>query len=223
MSDSANVSSIDAIRHFAASVLKFQEEARLCLAMLDSQLRQILFWLERDRPMFWKREIENCIRDIADARVRLHQCRMRRMGDFRPSCIEEVKDLEQAQRAMEFAQKQVPNIKHWNAEASHEGNEYHGRASQLVQAIERDVPRLLSLLAFTVDRLEAYAAVTTPNAAPDLAFLRKLSDEIQSMLEGDSTDNTPHDAVASSTPDSETAAKTEIATENDSIQNAKPE
>ena len=184
MGQSANVSSVDAIRQFAAAVVVFQEEARLCLTSLDSQLRQILFWLERDRPSFWKREIENCIRDIADARVRLHQCRMRRMGDFRPSCIEEVKDLEAAQKAMEFAQKQVPNVKRWNIEASHEGNEYHGRAAQLVQSIEREIPRLLAILAFTIDRLEAYAAVTTPSGAPDHSFFQKVSGELEAMLAG---------------------------------------
>lgn len=184
MGQSANVTSIDAIRQFAAAVIAFQEEARLCLTTLDSQLRQILFWLERDRPGFWKREIENCIRDIADARVRLHQCRMRRMGDFRPSCIEEVKDLEAAQKAMEFAQKQVPNVKRWNIEATHEGNEYHGRAAQLVQSIEREIPRLLSILSFTIDRLEAYAAVTTPGGAPDLSFFQNVSGELEAMLTG---------------------------------------
>jgi hypothetical protein len=152
--------------------------------MLDSQLRQILFWLERDRPGFWKREIENCLRDIADARVRLHQCRMRRMGDFRPSCIEEVKDLEAAQKAMEFGQKQIPNVKRWNIEAAHEGNEYHGRAAQLVQSIEREIPRLLAILAFTIDRLDAYAAVTTPSGAPDQSFFQQVTGELEAMLAG---------------------------------------
>ena len=184
MGQSANVTSIDAIRQFAAVVIAFQEEARLCLTMLDSQLRQILFWLERDRPGFWKREIENCIRDISDARVRLHQCRMRRMGDFRPSCIEEVKDLEAAQKAMEFGQKQIPNVKRWNIEAAHEGNEYHGRAAQLVQSIEREIPRLLAILALTIDRLEAYAAVTTPGGAPDQSFFQKVTGELEAMLAG---------------------------------------
>ena len=184
MGQSANVSSVDAIRQFAAAVVAFQEEARLCLTSLDSQLRQILFWLERDRPSFWKREIENCLRDIADARVRLHQCRMRRTGDFRPSCIEEVKDLEAAQKATEFAQKQVPNVKRWNIEAAHEGNEYHGRAAQLVQSVEREIPRLLAILTFTIDRLEAYAAVTTPGGAPDQAFFQQVSGELQAMLAG---------------------------------------
>ena len=202
MGQSANVTSVDAIRQFAASVIAFQEEARLCLTMLDSQLRQILFWLERDRPGFWKREIENCIRDISDARVRLHQCRMRRMGDFRPSCIEEVKDLEAAQKAMEFGQKQIPNVKRWNIEAAHEGNEYHGRAAQLVQSIEREIPRLLAILAFTIDRLEAYAAVTTPGGAPDQPFFQQVRGELEAMLAGMSetaAEEEPPDAPTSET------------------------
>lgn len=182
MGNSANVSSTDVIRQFAAAVIAFQEEARLCLTTLDAQLRQILFWLERDRPTFWKREIENCMREISGARVRLHQCRMRRLGDFRPSCIEEIKDLEKAKHDLEFAQKQVPTVKRWHGEASHEGNEYHGRAAQLIQSIEREIPRLLAMLAFTVDRLEAYAAVNTPSGQPDASFLRGLSDDIQKLL-----------------------------------------
>ncbi|MBL8813285.1 MAG: hypothetical protein JNM43_24170 [Planctomycetaceae bacterium] len=183
MGRSANVTSTDAIRQFAAAVLAFQEEARMCLTVLDSQLRHILFWLEQDRPQFWKREIENCSRDMTEARVRLHQCRMRRLGDFRPSCIEEVKALEQAKRDMEFAQMQVPRVKRWHAEATHEGNEYRGRAAQLVQAIERDVPRLLALLAFTLDRLEAYATVSaTPDVSADASFLESLTADVEKML-----------------------------------------
>lgn len=183
MGSSANVRSTDAIREFAAAVAVFQEEARMCLMMLDSQLRHILFWLEQDRPQFWKREIENCMRDMTEARVRLHQCRMRRLGDFRPSCIEEVKALEKAKHDMEFAQMQVPRVKRWHAEASHEGNEYRGRAAQLVQSIERDIPRLLALLAFTMDRLEAYAAVSTmPREEPDRSFLLSLSADVEKML-----------------------------------------
>jgi hypothetical protein len=191
MGGAAQVSSIDVIRQFAAAVVTFQEEARLCLSALDAQLRQILFWLERDRPMFWKREVENCMREIADARVRLHQCRMRRLGDFRPSCIEEVKALEKAQKDIEFAQLQVPTVKRWHAEAAHEANEYHGRASQIVQSVERDIPRLLALLSFTIDRLEAYAAVTTPNAAPDRSFFENLNAELQSLMNRTSPPESP--------------------------------
>ncbi|MCA9034375.1 MAG: hypothetical protein KDA91_04545 [Planctomycetaceae bacterium] len=162
MSDSANVSSLEAVCRFAASVMHFQQEARLCMTAWDSQLRQVQFWLERDRPGFWKREIECCSRDVADARIRLHQCRMRRVGDFRPTCFEEQKDLEQAKRNLEFSTKQIPRVKQWNMATQHEANEFHGRSGAMVQMLEREIPRLLALLKFSIDRLQAYADIATP-------------------------------------------------------------
>jgi hypothetical protein len=162
MPESANVKSIDAVKRFHAAVVQFQEEARLCVSSLEMQLLRILGWLERDRPGFWKREIELCYREMGEARVRLHQCRMRKYADYKPTCFEEKKDLEKAKRDLEFAQKQIPVVKYWNVNAQHEANEYHGRASQLTQMLERDVPQLLALLHHTVDRLEAYGDLQVP-------------------------------------------------------------
>jgi hypothetical protein len=159
MTESANVRSIDAIRHFHVAVLKFQEEARLSISALEMQLLRFLGWIERERPGYWKREIETCYRELSEARVRLHQCKMKKMGDYKPTCFEEIKDLERAKRALEFSQKQVPVIKHWTIQAHHEANEYHGRSAQLTQMVERDIPQLLALLHQAVDRLEAYQQV----------------------------------------------------------------
>ena len=162
MSDSANVRSIDAMKRFQAAVLVFQEDARQCVASLEMQLMRMIGWLERDRPTYWKREIESCYREMGEARVRLHQCRMRRVGNFRPTCFEEQKDLERWKKSLEFAQKQIPVVKYWNVCAHHEANEYHGRASQLTRMIEREIPQLLSLLHQAIDRLEAYNNIQVP-------------------------------------------------------------
>lgn len=182
MSDSANVSSLEAVCQFAASVMQFQQEARLCMTAWDSQLRQVQFWLERDRPGFWKREIENCTREVADARIRLHQCRMRRVGDFRPTCFEEQKDVEQAKRNLDFAQKQVPRVKQWNIAAQHEANEFHGRSGQLVQILEREIPRLLAILRFSIDRLQAYADVASPSSSATSSRLHGIVEALEQSL-----------------------------------------
>lgn len=199
MSDSANVSSIEAICEFATAVVRFQEEARTCLTAMDSQLRQVQAWLEQDRPVFWKHEIESCTRHVADARIRLHQCRMRRVGDFRPTCFEEQKDLEQAKRNLEFAQKQIPAVKRWNIAAQHEANEFHGRAGQMIQMLEREIPRLLALLRFSIDRLEAYAAADTPSAVAAVSHLTKLMHQLQVDLQHLKSDRVPAEASADST------------------------
>lgn len=165
MTDSANVKSIEALHFFRASVLKFQENVRLSVSALEMQLLKMMGWLERDRPNFWKREIEKCYREMGEARVRLHKCQMRRVGDFRPTCFEERKDHEKSKKDLEFAQKQIPVVKYWNVCAHHEANEYHGRTSQLTQMLERDIPELLALMNQAIDRLEAYNNVQVPGAA----------------------------------------------------------
>jgi len=187
MSESANVKSLDSVRFFASAVLQFQEEARLCVTQLEMELRRILGWLERERPRFWKQEIEICRRRQSEARVTLHKCRMRHVGDFRPSCFEEKKHLQQCKDELDFAQKQVAVIRRWTTVAHQEADEYRGRAVQLVQAIERDIPRLLALLRHSIERLEGYRDVQLPPQS----LARTIPAETASDTKGEDGPNAP--------------------------------
>jgi hypothetical protein len=191
MAESANVRSIDAVKNFHAAVVRFQEEARLAISSLEMQLLRFIGWLERDRPTFWKREIETCYREMSEWRVRLHQCKMRKMGDFKPTCFEEKKALEKAKKDLEHAQKQVPIVKHWTNSAHHEANEYHGRASQMTQLIERDIPMLLAMLHQVVDRLEAYGNVQTPGQLTNASQEGRVDAENVQCVETSSVENKP--------------------------------
>lgn len=201
MAQSANVRSIEAVKYFHAAVVEFQEEARLCVSALEMQLLRILGWLERDRPGFWKREIESCYRELGEARVRLHQCRMKKYGDHKPTCYEEKKALEKAKKDLEFANKQIPVVKYWNVTAQHEANEYHGRASQLTQMVEREIPRLLALLHHAVDRLEAYGNVQVPGAtATQIEFTAADNEEVpDSSTKGNHEDSNATESHAENT------------------------
>lgn len=166
MTKSANVKSIDAVRHFAAAVVQFREEAKLCATQLEMELRKVIGWLERDRPGFWKRESENWDRRHAEARVMLHQCRMRRVGDFRPTCFEEQKRVEHCKQQLEFSRSQTQVVKHWTIAAHQEADEYYGRSVQLIQTLERDLPRLIALLNRAIENLETYGNVQLPSWSP---------------------------------------------------------
>ena len=185
MTESAHITSLDAVRQFASAVLRFQSEARISLAAFETQLNRIMFWLERERPEFWKREIENCMREAADARVRLHQCRMRRIGDFRPSCIEEVKDVEKAKRDLHYSQKQIPVVKRWRIEALHEANEFHGRSAQLVQLLEREIPKLLRLLQKSIERIETYAEAKATGSGRGASRVSQLAATLETELQSE--------------------------------------
>lgn len=167
MSESANVKSIDAIQQFAAAVVQFREEAKICTTRIEMEIGKVIGWLERDRPGFWKRESEHCDRRFAEARVSLHKCRMRRVGDFRPTCFEEQKMVQHCKQQLEFARKQIGVIKRWSVSARQEADEYHGRAAQLIQTLERDLPALIVLLQQSVNRLDSYNKVQLPSWSPE--------------------------------------------------------
>ncbi|MCH2202680.1 MAG: hypothetical protein MK102_11970 [Fuerstiella sp.] len=166
MAQSANVKSIDAIRRFAAAVVLFREEAKICAKRLESEMRGVIGWLERDRPGFWKRESELCDRRHAEARVVLHQCRMRRVGDFRPTCFQEQKHVQKCKQQLQFAQQQLGVVKRWTVIAHQEADEYYGRAVQLIQTLERDVPKLIALLQNAVENLDDYHKIQLPDWSP---------------------------------------------------------
>ena len=166
MTKSANVKSVDAVRHFAAAVVQFREEAKLCATQLEMEMRKVIGWLERDRPGFWKREAEMCDRRQAEARISLHRCRMRRVGDFRPTCFEEQKAVELCKQQLKFAQQQLHVVKHWTIAAHQEADEYYGRVVQLIQTLERDIPRLIALLNHSIENLENYNKVQLPSWSP---------------------------------------------------------
>jgi hypothetical protein len=182
MAGSANVTSLEAVYRFAEAVMRFQTDARMCLTAMDTQLRQVSHWLERDRPTFWKREIETCSHEMAEARIRLHQCRMRRLGDFRPTCYEEQKALEHAIQAHEFAQSQIPNVRHWIIQTQHDSNEFRGRSGQLQQLLDRDIPRLLALLHTAIHKLESYESVVLPGESTASSRLTQFAEALLERL-----------------------------------------
>ena len=94
----------------------------------------------------------------------LHKCQMRRVGDFRPTCFEERKYVQRCKAELEFAQRQIEVIKRWSIVANQEAEEFFGRSVQLVQAVERDLPRLMALLRHAIERLDEYKDVQVPGS-----------------------------------------------------------
>ena len=164
MSDSANVLSITAVRDFEAAIVRFHDSASRAVSAMDQQSQRVLQWLERDRPVFWKRQVEQGHQQLAECRTRLTQCMMRRTGDFKPSCYDEKKALEKAKRDLEFARRQVEVVKQCALKARHEVDEFKSRNAQLTRLLEGDVPRMVALIRRIVNKLEQYTTMTSAEA-----------------------------------------------------------
>jgi len=164
MADAANIRSIESLREFEASLVQFYDVASRSASNMQQQSHRMMQWLELDRPGFWKRQIELGHQRVAEARTRLTQCKMRRTGDFRPSCYDEKKALEKAKRDLEFARRQIQVVKQWTMKARHDVEEFTGRQAQLTRMLEGDVPRMCALLKRLVQKLERYTTITSAEA-----------------------------------------------------------
>ena len=156
MSNSAQVQSIDAVVSFRASLRTFQDQAAHALLALDEQAQGALQWLEDDAPAYWRQQVRTCYDEVGRTRAALETCKMKKVGDYRPACIEEQEALRQAQRKLREAEEKLEVVRRWRQRVVDELDEYRGRVMRFRETVESGLPRSLALLDRTINALDAY-------------------------------------------------------------------
>lgn len=157
MSGSAHVTSIDAIAAFGVSLRNFEDQSARALVSIDEQAKGALQWLEHDAPAYWRAQIRQRYDDVASTRTALETCRMRKVGDNRPACLEEIAAHRTAQRRLQEAEEKIEIVRRWAQKVREEIDEYRSRIAKFRLALERDVPRTLALIDRTLTTLDSYA------------------------------------------------------------------
>ena len=157
MSESAHVTSTEAIARFEAAARRFGEDASMALLALDQQINRALDWLDHEAPAYWRQQIRKCYDEVARTRTAWENCQLRTVAGDRPSCIEEEKAHRAAKRRLEVASEKPAEVRKWSIAVHHEVNEYRGRIGRLRQGLEGELPKTIALLERTRAVLEAYA------------------------------------------------------------------
>jgi len=156
VTESAHVTSIDAIAHFRGALRTFEEDALRALVSIDEQAMGALRWLEGDAQAHWRLQVRRCYDNIGRTRAALETCRARTVGSNRPACQEEVEAYRAAQRKLREAEEKIEVVSHWARRIREEIDDYRGRITSLRRCLEGEVPRTLALLDRTVATLDAY-------------------------------------------------------------------
>ena len=64
MTESAHVTSIDAIANFRGALRTFEEDALRALMTIDEQAKRALQWLENDAMAHWREQVRRCFDNI---------------------------------------------------------------------------------------------------------------------------------------------------------------
>ncbi len=164
MAGRAKVTSLDALDTFAAALRVFQDEAVRSLESVEVNVRAAVDWVRLDRKTHWNGQLRRSEQRTHEAKLNLQRClTFRRVGEYRPSCIEEKRDLERARRRRDLCRQQIEAVGHWSRVVDRAVYEYEGSASQLARWLETDIDRAVAVLERLRRTLEAYVA-TAPSA-----------------------------------------------------------
>ncbi len=182
MGQSADVRSHESIERFRIALMEFQEICSQSLMLLETEKFRAIQWLEYDMPTHWKKQIRVRYDQVSEARTRLTSCKMRgSVGDKKPSCIEEKKDLERAKTRLEFAQEMVHVVRRWAMKVHKESDEFTGRVGRCKSVIDHDVTHAVFLLKKMVEALEKYMELSAPSG--EGVQIQKLESQMKRPIE----------------------------------------
>jgi hypothetical protein len=160
---SAKVSSLDGIRDFRAALIEFKELAVLALGEAEADLQRTLTWLKSDREHHWAGIIKKCQNEVQQAKSDLFRKQLQGREGERPSCIDEKKALEAAERRLLDAQHRLEATKRWQRLLDRELTMYKGQVQQFARALEGDLPKAVTTLDKMLDSLDKYVRLAAPN------------------------------------------------------------
>jgi hypothetical protein len=170
MSPRANVRSLDAIRQFRPSVIRFEDDVMAALTGLRTELNRTMQWLDHDCPAHWQTQIRLGFDHVNEARTQLSRKQMMTIGGRHPDCIEEKKALVRTKQQLETAQEKLKLCRQWSIKAHRAADEYQSRLGRAEQAILQGIPRMMAILERMVLALEQYTATERPSRLEPLVF-----------------------------------------------------
>lgn len=159
MAEFAEVTSLQALMDWKASLCTFTSEAKEALSSLAMEIQHTLAWVE-DQLKYWKSMVAKCEEEVFQAKLELSRRRMMRIGDRPPDTTEQERALRRARERLEHAQEKEENCRHWLRQLPQDINDYQGPARLLEGMLEADMPRADALLESKIASLEAYLQIT---------------------------------------------------------------
>jgi predicted nucleic acid-binding Zn-ribbon protein len=159
MAERAQVTSVEAIESFRASLMVFLSKVRPTLEEVSDEVLRLQFWLQNDQRRHWETELRRRSLKLEEARQELFNTALSHLQEA--SALQHMA-VQRAQRAVREAEEKLDLLKKW-------GRALEDRTAPMVKQVEEfhgfltiDLGRAVAQLAQIVRVLEAYAKVGGP-------------------------------------------------------------
>lgn len=159
---SAKVTSVDAIKDFQATLVKFHDAAQNALGEVELEIRRFFNWLEKEQMMHWQRQVKVWTDKVAQAKAELARKKMSGGDGRQPDLSEQKAALRKAEYCLQTAEQKIENIKRWRVQCQRAVEEYMGHGRQLADLLEGNPAPAISFINRVIDRLDAYVTLGPP-------------------------------------------------------------
>lgn len=160
MSESANISSVEAVTRFLAVLRDRKTRAENILSAHQQEMHRVIDWLEQELPFLWKQELRRRYDRVAMTRTEYENCKLRAMSGERPSCYEEKKAYDLAKQRLREAEEKIDVVQRWRIKFTQQAEESRGRLGKFQHVLEHDLEKTIALIERMVQSLEAYMGRT---------------------------------------------------------------
>ena len=162
MPERAQVTSVEAIEAFRASLILFLSKARPTLEEVAGDVLRTKLWLQTDQRGHWEKQMKLRSRALEQAQAELFSARLSKLQNA--SAAQEM-SLHRAQRSVREAETKLRLLKKWDRDLENRTDPLVKQVEQLHGFLTSELVRANALLVEMVRTLEAYAQVAPP-AAP---------------------------------------------------------
>ena len=151
----ANITSLDALRSFRAALVKFAAQVEAALVALELEGRRPVEWVE-DRSRYWPQQARLSSDVVAEAKQALERCQIRIASEDVKYCYDERKALEKAKRRLQLCEEKVQAARRWRPQMQKEAEEFKVQIAKLKRFLESDFTRAIAALDRMSGALDRY-------------------------------------------------------------------
>jgi hypothetical protein len=160
MAERAQVTSVEAIESFRASLILFLSKVRPVLEEVSDEVLRLQSWLQNDQRRHWESELRKRGLKLEEAKQELFNAALSRLQEA--TALQHMA-VQRAQRAVRDAEEKLDTLKKWD-------RALEDRTAPLVKQVEEfhgflitDMGRAVTKLVEIVKALEAYTKVAKPS------------------------------------------------------------
>jgi hypothetical protein len=161
MAEQAQITSLEAIESFRASLVLFLNKARSTLGEVSNEVIGTRLWLQNDQRRYWENQMRLRGRKLEEAQQELFSAKLSRLQDA--TALQQMA-VQRAQRAVREAEARLARLKKWDRELDDRSAPLVKQVDQLQSFLTTEMGKAIAHLAQVVTAVEAYTGVVPPGA-----------------------------------------------------------